>query len=408
MAYRLKIWIQNVVCRETESEGRTGDLFTMAGVTAVDGNQPQAFELPWRWLHRNQSEDYGELIFDGFADTAQFGIAFKAWDLDHNRKWRDNREDVIAITKKIKEYGSNVPIAGVLINWAATGAQLVEDAIDFFVDQDKDDELANYQHVFALNPDVGWQNWYQEQFEVKFKGSDPFGYSDWDYSVFLTVSYSSIAPSLGQPETGNWQPMQNTKPATWIVKRGWEGYDKAQDLTVLVSISQNLGLVPGLLDVAVKEIRAGQESSVDTVGVAISRVFLEAGQQTVEEQQSPSPLEVWHATKHAASNAAVNPLKVPGPSVVLETAKAGNSLTRHALAGKLFDQGLSVTHVLREQVGPDLLILNNQAVLEIVQLVNAKRKTIDIRLRYLWPVPNVLYREATATTRMDLTARVVA
>lgn len=377
MACYLKISVLRVDCRDPETLSSSGDLFSMSGAVVVD-NAAQGFILPWRWLKSGGYATFGDTVFEGIADGPRFGLAFVAYDLDHNRKWEDNKDAITTSGQVLGQALGMLPFGGPMGVVLSKAPAAIVGAINWFVGNDDDDELTNYQEIIELPAPASSLKYHM--FDVRFKGDDPTGYSDWDYTVSFSVQYYLIAPGFpGSPVSSELQPAQRTASKQWMSSTDMSWRGGQGDVDVTARIGRSAGLFGrGRLDVTVTEYVKGAETQTLSQEVPISRVFLESGQRRLEADE---PL--W--------------------KVVLENSSPGGNQTRRSLHDAAKIPGPTIGELLRQQIGSDILVLQNRAVLEMYYRVAQDAGSISTELRYLRPVDNVLYREAGALIKAPLT-----
>jgi hypothetical protein len=226
--YWFRVYVDRVICRDTESL-HSSDKFALAGVVMTDLNA-QGFVMPMIRINDGETRRYDEdlnTIFDAASSEPKVGIALLGWDLDQNDSWVENKEDIIDVSQKISEGVKMIPeygaIAGSVLDAAIV---VVPPIIDQFADWDKNDKLLDYRQI--VNGNTG--NAYQEvskSLSVVFSRDDSIGYSDWDYTLDLTI-YCTWMPSFGTGgiqlgEQAGEQPYQNSVREVWLGV--WDGAD---------------------------------------------------------------------------------------------------------------------------------------------------------------------------------------
>lgn len=214
MGYWVEVRIDKVVCRDPESV-TTPDLFAMiGGVLTVEEEPRKGFVLPMRRLRKGQSAIFLETVFEGFTNEPRIGIVLRAWDKDKNRAWYETKEDIDKISEKLSKTYMALEIAGDILEFAA---QYLIAVIDLTVRSDEDDELLNYREWIQLNgAGIGSANKRTQELEVRFSRHDPTGYSDWDYSVILTLAYYQTEPGFASTKPPTWMPFTRSRRDDWI------------------------------------------------------------------------------------------------------------------------------------------------------------------------------------------------
>jgi hypothetical protein len=356
MAYSISVQMSRVVCRNTESL-TTGDLFAMAGGVVVTG-EAKGFVLPLRWTHRNETVPFHQEVFRGFSDAPAVGLAFTAWDKDNNRKWWDNRDDIAEVEKQIDKASEEAgdPSLEAILTFVP---KFVLRAVDVMVAMDLDDQLVDYSGVVHLD-DVGF-NPKQREVEIQFRGKDPTGYSDWDYSAFFVIEYVELPPSFGEPQFGAWLPAMSSSQDDWVGV--WDGQQGDHSVTASVTAADR----PGRLDVQITEKAPGAaETVVKSTEIPISKVMLEGGGygRTLESafpydlaEARGGDVELGNAKSESwRTGVAAN----RDFGIVIENHADDNTLVRDHVITRPVGATL-----LRHQIGPDLLRLKEQAVLEL-------------------------------------------
>lgn len=394
MGYAVQVSVDKVICRDPETV-TTADNFVFATAIATDRDK-SAYVSPLRRLRSDEYATYHEVVFSGYSEAPRIVIALRAWDKDSNTWWYTNKADLE------KAAGVAAGFVGMLVDedaGEAVGAFLAKfsfAAIDAAVASDDDDELCNIAHVFSLeDAPIQSQGVQTTQYEFVFSRADPTGYSDWDYSLFVTLKYYQTAPLFAPPPLPEvWAPCTASALGDW--EGNWWRSEGAADIKAC-SIERTPSRI-GALNVTITE----GATTITTTGVPISKVFVLAGHR---ELDSPTPLNpavvpLAHDVRvpeiirpwRQANTAFLPYIRPADPSLVIEHGGVGRGRLRETIAGPAFGWG---GVLLKQQVGPDMLMLSNQAILEMYNLVEGGRIT-GRALRYMRPVPNVLYREAGA------------
>ena len=422
MPYYVKVRPRQLICRDTESIVAPHDIFALAGAVVVDG-ESHGFALPSVPINERQPHTYIETLYEGFSETPQIGVALVGWDIDDNEKWVDNRQEIEDVTKKISEYGKKVPLIGDYVAWLSDNVPKI---VDKFVEWDKDDQLLAWSDTIDVSaeaavPFVQGYHWT----EVKFSHSDGVGYSDWDYSLHLLIE-CMFSTGIGNKPVGEktLKPFVNTKLSDWTGE--W------QSGSVQCSITPSEFTLDAL-DVSVTERVDGVPTDSKTLGVAISKVFLQfggvhlGGHYVEGIDKGKGGQTVW-----ALPRLTVERLK--GHTATVSDLITGLDPNIVAAASKLVgDDGVvaGVGHLepnliaeggelvtprwvdeaigkppQRQQSGSDLLELSNDAVLEIYHVLHGGNDSGLVELRYIRPVVNVAFRPASEIDEF-LTLRVV-
>ncbi len=264
MAYIVSVQLGRLICRNKESSSAPHDIFALAGAVVVDGKR-HPFAMPSVPINERQPWTYFETIYDGFSETPQIGLELLGLDIDDNEKWVNNREDAGKLAEKMSDLSEYIPVVGDIASWVI---KAIPEVVDQFVEWDKNDELLKLtKNVdMAAEAAVPYHEGSQTV-EVKFSGSDPVGYSDWDYSLFVTVTcrFSPAVPFGNHKVEKSLTPFINSRRTDWI--GDWEG----GSVRCAVRAAKHS---ESLLDVFVTETGPG-ETDYETLGVGISKVFLE-------------------------------------------------------------------------------------------------------------------------------------
>ncbi|MXQ13105.1 hypothetical protein [Microvirga makkahensis] len=410
MAYWVEVQLDKVICRDPESV-TTGDLF-FSLVQVVTDSDTRIILTPLRRLRSNESATYFESVYKGFVNEPAIGLVIRAWDKDVNRDWWENsiavRQAIDSAENALKNTPAFGTVVGAVLNFAADFALGVVDQI---VMRDSDDELVNYTEILPLaGAGYGSANKHTQQHEIKFRRSDPTGYSDWDYSLFLTISHYQTEPSFGTTTPPTWEnfsePSKPSRPQNWI------GTWSSPEAGPVVSAVIKKGSRSHLLDVSITENVNGRDVVTTTNDVPISRVFLEAGHRTLESDGSPY-FDEWlgdrgfnlsHARAATRADAPMNRFNdlalltsrslaresEPVTRFSLERSHGTRVVARETLYGAAFEPSRVV---FKQQIGTDCIVLNNRAVLEAYRLLHDGQDVGDVALRYLRPVTNILFRE---------------
>ena len=127
--YRIKVTLEDVYCRDTESV-HSADKLAVAGAVWVDG-APRGIVMPMMRINdyeRRRFPDDLAVVFDGGADTGEVVLLLQAWDLDENDSSIENREEIDkAILAIAVGVGALNPVAGAVV---LTVADVVTSVVD--------------------------------------------------------------------------------------------------------------------------------------------------------------------------------------------------------------------------------------------------------------------------------------
>lgn len=425
MTHLLKVRIGRIVCRNTESLSEY-DNFALSGAVIVDGTVTPFDRDPVAVNERIAATYENPTIFDGFSESLEVGLVLRGYDIDNNDKWVANRERIGEASEKIAEVVEYVPIIG---EYAAMILEKWPDVVDVFVDLDENDLLLSHAQAVTL-PAVSAlkEGMSHHAVTIRFMRRDPFGYSDWDYSLPIHFDYRNLdVPSLGHVAA------ESTRPRAGSAASEWLGTWQSGSVSAHVAAADGGGL-----DVSVSETIDGVTSQVQTKGVEISRVYLE---QIVTPVDEGAPFTRVVVERPAGSRARVvepfDPATLStGPSfrgaslgsrgsggigdqstTVAGVARGSSSSAvgsidsgpvASGVEGVADRGGLDVTGPLthREQSGADLLQLNGDAVLEIYEILLDKKPSDGRQLRYVRPVSNTA-RSTSASFDEMLKTRLV-
>lgn len=184
--FHIKVLLTGITCRDTESV-HGADAFTFYGSMYTHENST-GVALDMLPLNDNQWQGFYKILFDSKTAIRQVGMSLKAYDLDRNKAWFENKDKVGEIIKVLSDAAKQVPKIG---DAAKIGIDVVAKAIpligDLLANADKDDLLGTFdawvdmpdpESRFVIYKAVPW-NFRKED--------DILGYSSWNYSVALTV-----------------------------------------------------------------------------------------------------------------------------------------------------------------------------------------------------------------------------
>jgi hypothetical protein len=379
MSYHVSVRLGSLICRNRESTTAPHDIFGLAGAVIVDG-EAQGFAFEGIPINERQPWSYAAEVFNGVSESPTIELKLLGLDIDDNEKWVRNREEIGELADKISEFAGHIPVIG---DFAAFVIEIIPDVVDQFVEWDENDVLLDHASTIDLSADaVVPFRASSRRMEVKFSGSDRVGYSDWDYSLHIGVTntYTPAAPFGGGPVEKTLKPFVDTRPSDWI--GDWE----SEHVRCAIRVSE---YSLGLLDVHVTELMDGRSTDSETLRVGISRVFLQAA-------TAFDPAVV-------ASGGIEDDTVDFVPSLVVERASGRTAVVTDVLtglggvtvAGTAATTGqfqVAVEPPPRRQSGSDLLELSNDAVLEIYHVLHDGEIVGDVKLRYIRPVVNVVWR----------------
>jgi hypothetical protein len=393
VGYFLDVYLDRVVCRNPESL-TTGDFFALYGEVITDSDVAPPFVEPIRVLRSNETFAYHRKVFSGYAKAPTVGLLIRAWDKDLNSAWVKNEEDIKDITNEIADAIKAAPVFGTI------GEEILDFAVnysltvtDILVAQDTDDLLVDRRDWIPLdNP--GFNQRVLEH-ELRFSRSDPTGFSDWDYSLFLTIVYYEASPQFGTTIPPVWADF-NAKTRPSLIDN-WIGNWSSAEASPGVHAKITAGTRRYTLDVIITERgHAGFEMTSSTTGIPISRVFVEAGHRELEVAGNPFQIDYSTVGSNLASNS-VSPLS----RFLIESEHGGGAITRTSIYSEV---ATPTSVILKQQIGTDVLILNDQVILEAYRILRDGTDFGEVGLRYLRPVTNVLYREIGAEVAVLLSA----
>jgi hypothetical protein len=362
MTYSLEIRLDHVVCRDTESlNGR--DNFALMGGVIVDGawfpfvRDPISVITSARGVWPYDEER----LFQGWMTSREIGLVLRGYDIDNNSAWKREREKIKKTMEVLATGVGFVPVIGDFAAKILKGWPLVVDGI---VALDKNDLLLNHSQAVTL-PDVPFTNpkATRHGVEVRFKATDPTGYSDWDYSLYLAFIYrNEDVPSFGGRRAEHTQHARRNSNAqewvgTWVSDR------------VRCEIARS-ARGADLLDVRLTESGRGASVQVHDLAVAITR---------------PVDIRILEQGPRLGGGAAGGGVK-PAPkrdvSVAGKPIKALGRASGPTGMGNL-DRMVKVPQ--REHTGADRLMLSNDVALEIYALRDRGQPTPLRVLRYIRP-----------------------
>ncbi|MCM3905194.1 MAG: hypothetical protein ND866_26155 [Pyrinomonadaceae bacterium] len=386
--YWFRVDVDRVICRDTESL-HSSDKLALSGALMTD-THIQGFVLPMIQINDGETRRYPDdlsTIFNGGSSEPRIGIAFLGWDLDQDDSWAENKEEIITVSEAISTgvkvlvptYG---PIVGAVLDGVIAA---VPPIIDKFNHWDQKDKLLDHREIVDGSTGEAYQM-VHKPLSIRFNRSDSIGYSDWDYTLELTMqctwtpSFSSGGIQPG--EQPNQQPYKNSPQGVW--HGVWEATD------VVVEIQPHPPL--HYIDVVVTENVAGQIVTTKTEQASLSQHYVELEPVPLTPTanvENGSAFEQSSMTAQAVRNIASG--RRAGRQEVLIGAKR---------QGALSPQNQKVDSLLpNQQFQGDSLRLNNDASLEIYHLLH-HGQVVGQALRYRRPTSNLLTVRGVGLDRM--------
>ncbi len=280
--YRIKVTLEDVYCRDTESV-HSADKLAVAGAVWVDG-APRGIVMPMMRINdyeRRRFPDDLAVVFDGGADTGEVVLLLQAWDLDENDSWIENREEIDkAILAIAVGVGALNPVAGAVV---LTVADVVTSVVDRFVRWDKKDELLRTRQVVAC-PAIPLETQYQTV-EVPFVEKQDPDYSGYDYVLTFSVE-STWQASFGDAPA---QPLRY-EPYAGAPLEAWLGDWVGTDLEVSVERSSGVAdqrLGGAALDVTLTRKVGGEATPTTTRGLVPQQASGASAGSRLREALSP-------------------------------------------------------------------------------------------------------------------------
>ncbi|MGC2240353.1 MAG: hypothetical protein WA726_05905 [Acidimicrobiia bacterium] len=389
-AIHLKVTTGKVICHDRESDSPY-DAFALTGIVIVD-NQPHTFALDTAAANEKIAivlPTDGPL-FEGGSQSTSIGLVLRAYDIDDNDKWRDNREEIIRRNNQVADIIAEIPVGGDTI---ASVVRAWPKVVDAFVDLDKDDLLLDVGTTIELPPpsDLITAPPMSYTFRARGRGNIPL-ISSWDYEVSIRFEYVSADPVLfpeGTPKV-TYEPTRQELRSQWI--GDWEASVKTVEPTAPpVRVNVRPSTHGTGLDVTVTE-RHGREKVSQFVDVAVPHGAIAPEfkpgqvQQAVNIGEAEVPLLPDLALppealqRHARlGRGGVHEAQAEGPAAVLAAAEKEKSL-----ADKVIHEMGDIQAA--NPFGTDVLLLGDEAVLEMYRVVVDGRATGDNALRYRRPI----------------------
>jgi hypothetical protein len=361
MYYSLEIRLDHIICRDTESlNGR--DNFALMGGVIVDGKWIPFVRDPisvttsargvWPW------DD--ERLFRGNMTSREIGLVLRGYDIDNNSAWKRERKQIKKTMETLAFGAGFIPIIG---DFAAKILKSWPIVVDGIIALDKNDLLLNHSQAVTL-PDVPFTNTSSTRhgIEVRFRRTDPTGYSNWDYSLFLSFIYrNEYVPSFGGRRAEHTRHAHMDSNA-----QEWVGSWVSERVRCEITRSARGA---DFLDVRLTESGHNNPLQINDSAVQIIRPddirFLEQGPGLIG----------------SVLKGGINPATKRKPGVTGKPIKAmGRSVSTRKV-----NMDLTVKVPQREFTGADRLTLPNDAALEIYALRDHGQPTPLRVLRYVRP-----------------------
>lgn len=376
--YWFEVRLDGLVCRDTESL-HSSDKFGLAGAVLTDVAS-KGFIMPMMRINDGETRTFPDdlkVVFNGPSGGNKIRLSLTAWDLDQNSAWTDNRESIMKTEKTISEQLKKMPPYGPPIGYGLDVATL---GIDQLIKADNDDELGRFDQWVDGPDDIGFHQWGEKPLSLRFYRSDGWGYSDWDYSLDLTIrcQYTPLLFSPGStppPAAPSYQPFQGSQPATW--HGSWEGPG--------IKIAIGPGSWPRFLNVTVTENVQENTMTTTTKNTALTRLGVELLHPGLEGKQGI-----------ASDHSAFVPNKLTA-RVVRFQEHGSRVISREVLLGEKKSAlgpsqvgGISLGEMVTpQQFGGDYLLLNHDGSLEMYHVIQ-NGKVIGEALKYRRPTSKFL------------------
>jgi hypothetical protein len=399
-AILVKVTGGKVICRNRESDSPY-DSFRLAGAVIVN-QQVHTFMLPGAATNETIQTSYdGYTLFEGESATPSIGLVLRAYDIDDNDKWRENRKEIVYWNEKLAGVIENIPEYG---DAAAAVLRTWPKVVDQFVKWDKNDVLLSASMTVDLPPPSDFPGVPPRYSWASVRGVGDGVLSSWDYEVFVNFRYTSADP-IDIGGDGNDTPTVTYTPVDLTSREEWLGVwgdapthiENAASSTIRATIrssSQGDGL-----DVTVTGADGHETAYVDVAGPP------SPPGPDVAKPVSPDARRRRPAAGHTKdADVKVSVVLPPGwdkhptpkPNPYSPTGRVGG-LDPHQGPLGTEDTKPALKHA-REigegagqqgpvfQFGDGVLELGKQAVLEMHQVVVNGHPTEDRALRYLRPI----------------------
>jgi hypothetical protein len=375
--WKFDVTLDRLYCADPESV-HSNDKFALAGAVTT-GVDHAGFVMPTMRPPKHQYSYFPPdltHIFSGMSNESKIGLVLRAWDLDDNEGWVDNRETIQEVSSAIAEGIGALPgvgtVAGLVLKGVSTVVPLI---IDAFVSWDENDLLLDHATVVEM-PQATPYIPTSAPYSVHFSKSDPTGQSDFDYTLYLTITCEWLPLFNGSTPTGpaTEQPFQNSMLNTWV--GAWEGRGVQADILVAET---PLYVNPHDLRVTVAERVDGQDVTTITERVSISRLVVELFQPAAKPEASGGMVSNFSSSAHLVR------AQSHGPKVATRQVLMGGEVNPRVVAPQdTVSAAEKVKLVSSLQFQGDYLMLNNDASLELYQ-IRHNGTVVGEALRYRRP-----------------------
>jgi hypothetical protein len=184
--YSTTVAMRKLTCNDTESI-HSSDKFALSGAILSDAETIGIY-LPTIRINDKEVRDIDrEYSIHSYSPIV--GISLTAWDLDEGDSWNESEDDIKKGVAAIATAVKLVPGYGTVASAVISGVSAaVIGAVNIFNGWDKDDKLLEYNEWVNLpNPRAYVPS--SMTHTIHFHGSDPIGYSSWDYALELEIRY---------------------------------------------------------------------------------------------------------------------------------------------------------------------------------------------------------------------------
>ena len=208
--YNTTLRLKRLICRDTESI-HSSDKFALTGALVSD-TETVGIYLPT--IQINDGEDRSiEREYSISSKAPLVGLSLTAWDLDQNDSWKENEEDIKKGSEAIAAAAALVPGYGTIASAVISGvSKAVIATVNIFNSFDKDDKLLDFSEWLDLPNARAYESTTFTR-AITFSGSDPTGYSSWDYTLELEARYE------WQPTFSQGTPKQSDSAAAMAMFR---------------------------------------------------------------------------------------------------------------------------------------------------------------------------------------------
>ena len=359
--YTFEVRLDRLYCADPESV-HSNDKFALAGAVTTGVNHA-GFVMPTMQPPLHQYSYFPQdlmPIFSGTSTEPKIGLVLRAWDLDENEGWVENRDTIKKVASGIASAIAAIPGVGTAAGLVLEGVSVAIPAIiDAFVSWDKDDVLLDHTAWVEMPPLAGHELT-SVPYSVHFSKKDPTGQSDFDYTLYLTITcqwlplFDSGSPTGPATE----QPFQNSTLDSWV--GGWEGRGVRVDIAV---VDTPLYVKPQDVRVTVVERVAGQDVTTITERVSISRLLVELFQPVPKPATGSGIVSTFSSSAHLVR------VQSHGPKVASRQVLMGGEFNPLAVSQQEAAPAAEKVKLVNSlQFQGDYLMLNNDASLEIYQI----------------------------------------